>query len=69
MCDYLNSSLAKINNEKRKRIKDIKKEAEEIKINEKNMKRLKSKIKNEIIPINSMCKIKARKIILIKELL
>ena len=61
MCDYLNSSLAKINNEKRKRIKDIKKEAEEIKINEKNMKRLKSKIKNEIIPINSMCKIKAKK--------
>lgn len=36
MCDYLNTSFAKLNNEKRRRMKDIKKEVEEIKINEKN---------------------------------
>jgi hypothetical protein len=61
MCDYLNTSLAKLNSKKRKRIKDIKKEAEEIKINEKNMQRIKSKIKNDIIPINNMCRIKTKK--------
>ena len=61
MCDYLNTSLAKLNSKKRKRIKDIKKEAEEIKINEKNMERIKSKIKNDIIPINNMCRIKTKK--------
>ena len=61
MCDYLNTSLAKINNEKRKKIKDIKKEVEEIKINEKNMKSITSKIKNDIIPINNMCRIKTKK--------
>jgi len=61
MCDYLNTSFAKLNNEKRRRMKDIKKEVEEIKINEKNMKSIKSKLKNEIIPINNMCKIKTKK--------
>ena len=61
MCDYLNTSLAKINNEKRKKIKDIKKEVEEIKTNEKNMKSIKSIIKNDIIPINNMCRIKTKK--------
>ncbi len=61
MCDYLNTSFAKINNEKRRKIKDIKKEVEEIKLNEKNMKSIKSKIKNEIIPINNMCKMKTKK--------
>jgi len=61
MCDYLNTSFAKINNEKRRKIKDIKKEFEEIKLNEKNMKSIKSKIKNEIIPINNMCKMKTKK--------
>lgn len=61
MCDYLNSSFAKFNNEKRKKMKEIKKEVEEIKINEKNMKIIKTKIKNGIIPINNMCKIKNKK--------
>ena len=61
MCEYLNTSLAKINNEKRKKINDMKKEAEEMKINEKNMKSINSKIKNNIIPINNMCRIKTKK--------
>ena len=39
----------------------IKKEVEEIKTNEKNMKSIKSKIKNDIIPINNMCRIKTKK--------
>ena len=56
MCDYLNTSLAKLKNEKRKKLKAQKKELEDFKKNKKYKKSLENSIKNNLIPKKNIFK-------------
>ena len=57
MYEYLNSKFAKLYNEKRRRLRNIKQEKEEMKINQKYENAMKLKLKNNLIPLTSVCKI------------
>lgn len=58
MCDYLNSSFAKIKNEKRLKLNTLNQEIRNIKKNKKYMKTLNSNIRNNLIPISNIFKMK-----------
>ena len=60
MCDYLNSFLAKLKNEKRKKLKKDKKEFEESKKNKKDMKTLENSIKNNLLPKKDIFKMNVK---------
>ena len=57
MFDYLNFSLGRLYNEKRAKQKELKNEEEKLKITNMYNLDINSKIKNEIVPIDKLCKV------------
>lgn len=58
MVGYLNTSLSKLYNQKRAKIKKLKNEKEKLKIRNMYNKSINSKLKQKMIPIDKLCKVR-----------